>query len=577
MALDCYTLKMLADELNDKLIGGRIDKIYQMSRVQLLMTVRSLGENHRLYISCDASKGRVNLTTMKFENPDVPPVFCMLMRKHLSGGKITAITAVPNERIIKIEAENTNELFETVSKTLIVEIMGKHSNIILLNSDGRIIDCVLHVDFTISEKRQVLPGLYYEEPPKSEKKDPFHTDYSELLAVLKSNENIEKALMDNFSGMSPMLAREIVFRGNNDYIECAMEYEKILKGIKSGEKKPVMLCERSTEKPKELYFTDILQYGDFYEKKYFSTMNECADAFFKTEEQTRKLKEKQNELQSVVNKHIKKVSKKLDIHLKNVQKAKTKDKYRVYAELITANLYKLTKNAKSAQLENYYDDNKIMTVPMDETISPAKNAKKYFEKYNKEKNMEKISLEMIKNLENELSYLNEVNDMISICKDLKALSEIKDELLYEGYIEPKKNEKPKKKNEVSAPNEFVSSDGFTILSGKNNRQNEILSLKTAQKTDIWFHVRNAAGSHTILCLEGKEPTDTAIYEAAVIAAYYSKKSADSKADVDYTLLKYVKKPNGAKTGMVIYDNFKGITVEPSKELVESLKKRTGEG
>ena len=214
---------------------------------------------------------------------------------------------------------------------------------------------------------------------------------------------------------------------------------------------------------------------------------------------------------------------------------------------------------------------------MDETISPAKNAKKYFEKYNKEKNMEKISLEMIKNLENELSYLNEVNDMISICKDLKALSEIKDELLYEGYIEPKKNEKPKKKNEVSAPNEFVSSDGFTILSGKNNRQNEILSLKTAQKTDIWFHVRNAAGSHTILCLEGKEPTDTAIYEAAVIAAYYSKKSADSKADVDYTLLKHVKKPNGAKTGMVIYDNFKGITVEPSKELVESLKKRTGEG
>ena len=571
MALDCYTHMMLANELNDKLNGGRIDKIYQMSRVQLLMTVRSFGDNYRLYISSDASKGRVCLTNMKFENPDVPPVFCMLMRKHLSGGKITDIKAVKNERIIKISVENTNELFETVNKTLIIEMMGKYSNIILVNDENRIIDCVTHVDFTVSEKRQILPGLYYEMPPSAEKYDPFVTDYSDMLKIFGSNENIENTLIDSFKGMSPMLAREIEYRGNGDYINSCMEYSKILKAVSERSVTPVVLCEKSSGKPKEVYFTDVLQYGDYYEKKFFESINEAVDYFYGSQEQIRKIDEKKTALKGIISKHIKRVSKKLDIHLKNLEKAKNKDKYRIYAELITANLYKLTKNAKVVEVENYYDDNNLIKIPMDETISPARNSKKYFEKYNKEKNMEKISKEMVSELGEELEYLNEVADMVMICDDTKSLSEIKEELISEGYIEEKKNERQKKKTALSLPNEFLSTDGFTIFAGRNNRQNEQLTLKSSLKTDLWFHVRNAAGSHTVIRTEGREVSDTAIAEAAAIAAYYSKRSKDSKVDVDYTLIKYVKKPSGAKPGMVIYDNFKGITVEPDPKLIEKLK------
>lgn len=577
MALDCYTYMMLANELKDKLTGGRIDKVYQMSRVQLLLTVRSLGDNYRLYISSDASKGRVCLTNMKFENPDTPPMFCMLMRKHLSGGKITDIQSVKNERIIKICVENTNELFEPVKKTLIVEMMGKYSNIILVNEENRIIDCVTHVDFTVSEKRQILPGLYYEEPPAPEKKDPFLTDYSDMLKLFsdaKDEKSVEALLLDNFAGMSPLLARELEYRGNGDYISTCVEYGKILKALEQGETTPVVLLEKSTGKPKNVSFTDIMQYGDYYEKKYFGSVNEAVDFFYGSQEQIRKLDEKKADLNSVVAHQIKKASKKLDIHLKNVEKAKNKDKYRIYAELITANLYKLTKNAKIAEVENYYDENRLIKIPMDETISPAKNSKKYFEKYNKEKNMEKISKKMAEELEKELLYLKEVGDTIYICDDLKSLAEIKTELIEEGYIEEKRNGKQKKSDKkppLSAPNKFLSSDGFTFFAGKNNKQNEKLTLKDSQKSDLWFHIRNAAGSHVVIKTDGREASDTAIFEAATVAAYYSKRASDGKADIDYTLVKYVKKPAGAKTGMVIYENFKSITVKPDIDIVEKLR------
>lgn len=453
-------------------------------------------------------------------------------------------------------------------------MMGKYSNIILVNDENRIIDCVFHVDFTMSEKRQVLPGLYYEMPPSADKIDPFSVDYGDMLKIFaeaEDSEKIEKILLDNFSGMSPILARETEYRGKGDYINSCMEYVKLLKEISEGNATPVVLCEKNSGKPVNVYFTDIMQYGDYYEKKYFNSVNEAVDYFFGSQEQIRRLDERKSELSGIVMRQIKKSSKKLDIHLKNTEKAKSKDKYRIYAELITANLYKLTKNAKFAEVENYYDNNNVIKIPMDETISPSRNSKKYFEKYDKEKNMEKISGEMVKKLEKELYYLNEVNDMISVCDDLRALSEIREELTEEGYIEEKRNVKQKKKSELSPPNRFVSSDGFTIFVGKNNKQNELLTLKSSMKSDLWLHVRNAAGAHVVIKTEGREASETSIAEAAAIAAYYSKRASDSKVDVDYTLIKYVKKPSGAKTGMVIYDNFKGITVEPDRKLVEKLK------
>lgn len=572
MALDCNILRFLGKELNEKLVGGRIDKVYQMSKTQLLLTVHAKGENHRLYISCDAQKGRVCLTNQKYENPDVPPVFCMFLRKHLLGGKITDINTVKNERILKIETENTDELFETTKRILIVEIMGKHSNIILTDGNGRILDCIARIDFTVSQKRQVLPGLYYEEPPKSDKLDPFETDSSEMLNILSKGKELSEDIMSNFCGMSPILAREIAYKANNDPINGAVIFKNYLNKIENFEKNPLVLIDRKTSEPKDCYVFDIEQYGDFYDKKFFNTANECVDFFYAQKETKRKIDEKRSAVVSVVNKAISKTSKKLDIHNKNINKALKKDKYRIYAELITANLYKLTKNAKSALLENYYDNNNLLEVPLDETISPSRNAKKYFEKYNKEKNMEKISRQMVAELEKELEYLFTVKDMAEICGDEKSLAEIKEELVFGGYVSEKNTNSKKKKVVISKPLEFVSSDGFLIMCGRNNRQNEELTLKIASKNDLWLHVRNVAGSHTVIRSAGEQIPDKTLEEAAIIAAYYSKKSKDTKVDVDYTQVRYVKKPSGAKPGMVIYDNFKGITVEPSKSVIENLKK-----
>ena len=573
MALDCNILRFLGEELKEKLVGGRIDKIYQMSKTQLLLTVHAFGNNYRLYISCDAQKGRVCLTEQKFENPDTPPVFCMLLRKHLSGGKIIDISVVQNERILRIETENTDELFDTTKKVLIVEIMGKHSNIILTDGDGRIMDCISRVDFTVSEKRQVLPGLYYEEPPKTQKINPYEADSSQVLNILSGSHKLDEALMENFCGMSPMLSREISFQADNDAIKGAVILKNYFNKIENFQKNPLVLIDKKTKEPKDYYIFDIEQYGDFYEKKFFNSVNECVDFFYSGKEEKKKLDEKKLNIISIVNKAVSKTSKKLDIHNKNILKAQKKDKYRIYAELITANLYKLTQNSKSVQLENYYDNNNLIDIPLDETISPARNAKKYFEKYNKEKNMEKVSRQMIGELEEELKYLFTVKDMTEICNDEKSLSEIHEELVFGEYIKDKNSYSKKKKNISAKPLEFISSDGFLIMCGRNNRQNEELTLKTSSKNDLWLHVRNAAGSHTVVRSSGQEIPDKTLLEAAIIAAYYSKKSNDTKVDVDYTSVRYVKKPSGAKPGMVIYDNFKGITVEPSSEVIEKLKKQ----
>ena len=571
MSLDSNTLFALSLELSDKLKGGRVDKIYQMSKTEILLTVRSLGENHRLLLSCDAQKGRVCITNQVFQNPDVPPVFCMLLRKHLSGGKILSITTLKNERVVKIEIENTNELFELSVKTLIVEIMGKHSNIILTDQNNRISDSIKHIDFTVSEKRQVLPGLFYEEPPVQNKKNAENS--SEILDILNSSDNdISKILMDNFLGISPVLAREIDFLSNNDKITASVVLSKLVKKISSADFQPVMLVEKDTNEPKDLYIFDIMQYGDFYKKIEYLSINACVDDFYKTKEIKRRLDEKKDAISKIISTHVSRVAKKFDIHKKNVKKSEKKDKYRIYAELITANLYKLTENAKSASLENYYDENRELVVPMDETISPARNAKKYFEKYNKEKTMEKVSGKLVIELEEELFYLGSVKDMLDISEDEKTISEIKLELTETGYITEKTSKKKKQAAPASTPNEFLSSDGFLILAGRNNRQNDELTLKIARKNDLWLHIRNIPGCHTVIKSDGEKIPDNTLLEAAIIAAHYSKSSKNTKADVDYTEVKYVKKPSGAKPGMVIYDNFKTITIEPNKDIVEKLMK-----
>ena len=570
MALDASTLSALAYELNNALSGGRLDKVYQMSKSEALLTVRSLGTNYKLLLSCDASKGRVCLTEQTYENPDKPPVFCMLMRKHLSGGKILNIETIKNERIVKIEVENTNELFELTKRILYIEIMGKHSNIILTDENNRILDSIRHIDFTISEKRQVLPGFYYEYPPAQDKFDPTVMPLTEISEILsKSPKNVEQTLVENFLGISPILAREIE-ASNGSKAEILLDY---LDKSTKHEYNPVILLDKSKNNlPKFLYIFDLAQYGDFYEKKYFDTVNECVDTFYRTQETKRRIDEKKEALDKVISSHVSRITKKIDIHNKNIKKAEKKDKYRVYAELITTNLYRLKENAQEVILENYYDENREMAIPMDETMSPSRNAKKYFEKYNKEKNMEKMSAKLIDELMVELSYLNSVKDLLDISDDPKIVAEIREELIENKYISEPQTKKKKIQQSVSKPLEFTSSDGFLILCGRNNRQNDELTLKIAHKNDTWLHIRDIPGCHTIIRCDGNPVPDVTLHEAALIAAHYSKDKNNTKASVDYTNVRYVKKPSGSKPGMVIYDNFKTVIVEPNTEKVESLRK-----
>ena len=575
MALDANTLAALAYELDEKLRGGRIDKIYQMSRSQVLLTVRSLGENYRLLLSCDAAKGRVCLTNQTFENPDMPPVFCMLMRKHLGGGKILGVQAVANERIVRIIAESTNELFEVTKKILIVEPMGKHSNIILTDDNNRIIDAIRHIDFTLSEKRQVLPGMFYELPPVQEKQNPTGLSVIELASVFQKTAgvSVSEKLMNAFLGMSPLLAREIEHRSGNDELLAAEVFSEFLGKADQKIYEPVLLYQKETKEPKELYIWDLKQYGDFYEKRSCSSVNECVDLFYRVKETKRKLEEKRESVGQIVDKNLTRLYKKIDIHKKNIKKAEKKDRYRIYAELLTANLYQLTKNQQEVTLPNYYEENAPLTIPLDETISPARNAKKYFEKYNKEKNMEKISKEMLVEIQEEIQYLLSVKDALELSEDEKNISEIKEELTDGGYVSDKVPKKKKKESRVSGPMQFLSSDGTVILCGKNNRQNEELTLKIASKQDLWLHIRNIPGSQTVIRCQGALVSDQTLYEAALIAAQYSKSAKDTKAAVDYTRVKYVKKPSGAKPGMVIYDNFETIIVEPDANKVEQLRQK----
>lgn len=577
MALDANTLAALAFELDDKLRGGRIDKIYQMSRSQVLLTVRSLGENHRLLLSCDASKGRICLTSQTFENPDMPPVFCMLMRKHLAGGKLLSVEAVPNERIVKLCIESTNELFEITRKMLILEPMGKHSNIILTDENNRIIDAIRHIDFTLSEKRQVLPGLFYELPPVQEKTDVSSLSEEEFFMHFDGEcpkDQIAKKLMDEFLGMSPIFAREIEHRSGGSLKIAGEIYREFLEKLSRKEFAPTLLLKKETKEPKELYLWDIMQYGDFYEKRFCASVNECVDLFYRSKETKRRLEEKRDAVLQIVERNLSRLYKKIDIHQKNLKKAEKKDRYRIYAELLTANLYQLTENKKEVTLPNYYEENAPLTIPMDETISPARNAKKYFEKYNKEKTMEKISREMLGEIYEEIRYLESVRDLLELSEDEKNISEIKEELVLGGYAADHSQGKNKKHKEskISRPMEFVASDGTLILCGRNNRQNEELTLKIASKNDLWLHVRNVAGSHVVIRNMGESVSDETLHEAALIAAQYSKACKDTKVSVEYTKVKYVKKPSGARPGMVIYDHFEAIIVEPDAFRVENMKR-----
>ncbi|MBQ8727488.1 MAG: NFACT family protein [Oscillospiraceae bacterium] len=581
MALDGAFLYAVKQELSS-LIGGRIDKVYQPSRDEIIIAIRSEGSTKKLLFSSGANCARVHITETSPENPKTPPMFCMLMRKHLGGGKLLSIRQDGLERILYFDFECMNEIGDMVKVTVAIEIMGRCSNIILISGEGRVIDAIRRVDAEMSRERMVLPGMTYTLPPKPEKISFLYSEKEEIREKLFSlhNNDLSKCLVSTFEGISPLFARECVDRTSGkdmaledidektfdklcDYIFS--EREKLL----SGNCNFTVLTDENNNL-KDFCFTDIKQYGDLMTSKSFSTAGETLDKFYSERDNSNRLKQRSSDMIKFLSNTSERISRKLALQREELRECDLKDDLKLKGDLINANIWRLEKGQKKAVLENYYDDNKEIEITLDERLSPAQNAQKYYSEYRKSVNAEIKLTELIEKGEKELIYIDSVLDSLMRSTTENEVLLLRQELAEQGYLRLKSGkQKPPKE---LPPMEFVSSDGFKILVGRNNKQNDKLTLKIAEKTDIWLHTKDIPGSHVIICAEGNDVSDETIIEAAVLAAYHSKGKNSAQVPVDYVEVKFVKKPAGSKPGMVIFTNNRTLYVKPDEEIVGKLKK-----
>ena len=576
MAFDTICVKKTVEELNETLSGGRVDKIHQPEKDELLMIIRTHSGAYKLVLSASANNARVHFTDVTKENPKMPPMFCMLLRKHLSGGKVTKISQPDLERIIEIDIDSYNELGDLTTKHLIIEIMGRNSNIILCTDDYRIIDSAKHVDFTVSSVRQILPGCTYVSPPRQEKtailSDEIHSVDLDFSA---GGMACEKVIMSKISGISPVTAREIVYRAVGSCgLVCGELTDKnkadirkeLIEFAENMEYAPCIIYDLQ-DKPIDFSATEIRQYGNSFRVEYYETMSEVVSRFYLKRDQKERMKQKSADLVRLLGNNLERCSKKLVIQKKTLADAENKEKYKIFGDLVTANLYRIESGQKSVAVENYYEDGcPQIDIELSPTLSASKNAQRYYKLYNKLKNAE---IEVKKQMDATLSDIEYLESTLSAVENSTSegdLNAIRAELAEEGYL--KRQKKVKKEEKIkSKPMHFISSDGFDIYVGKNNTQNDQLTLRFANSSDIWFHTKKIHGSHTVIKLGiDKDVPKTTMMEAAQLAAYYSKARDSSQVPVDYTQIKNVRKPNGAKPGMVIYDNYNTVYVTPKNML-----------
>lgn len=589
MSFDGIVTSAVVHELQSSLLGGRIDKIYQQEKDEILVQVYNKGINHKLLISASSNNSRVYLTDYSKRNPTTPPVFCMLLRKHLSGGIILNIEQYGMDRLIILDISSIDELGLPSEKRLIVEVMGKHSNIILIEKDNRkILDSIKRVRQDMSRIRQILPGLSYEYPPVQDKKNPLDTNKEEFFNLLNNDkESIKlfKFFYFNYLGLSPLISKEICFRANLDMDRpigsiddserenLYRTFESILSDVRTHNYRPLYI-NNDNDELLAFHCLDLLQFGS-KNKHFSSSISNVLDNTFMRRDIHDRISQKSRSMTKTVKARLDRAIIKLAKQKEELLESKDREKYKIYADLISANIHLIPKGADTIELENFYDENLgKLEIPLDYKISPAFNAQRYYKRYSKLKTAENLLIKQIPETEDEILYLENVLVSIDNSIEVEELDEVKNELIKEGYIKESSKNKKKAKNKeerLSSPYQYVSSDGFTIYVGKNNRQNEKLTLKTANRDDIWLHVQNMPGSHVIIQKNNKELPDTTLEEAAILAAYYSKGKNSNNVSVDFTERKNVRKQAGAKPGMVVYDNFKTINVNPNKESVDKIK------
>ena len=581
MALDGITLGLVKKELECYLIGSKIDKVHQPSKNELVFIMRTRNGAYRLYLSCDGQSPRVHMTRYNLENPKTPPMLCMLLRKRLSGATLTKIEQVQNDRILIFEFNGTTDIGDKTKYYVICEIMGQRSNIIFCDIDYRIIDAVKRIDEEKSSVREILPGLKYELPPIPEKCN-ILTDNAEKIvdSILdKPEKMLSKAILDTLEGISPIVGREIAYRTvfGDKQVGLLLDIEKERLNTEISTIRNEIINNNSfymlssvDNVPFDFSFSNIRQYGNVLSKKEYDSISELLDDFYFEKDKINRIKRKASDLFKILNNAVERTSRKINNRRLELEKSENREQLRIFAELITANQYRLTEKSSVYTVENYYDNCNTVEVPVNPALTAQQNAQKYFKEYKKATNAEKLLHNLIEEGEQELIYLDTVLDNLSRADSDREITEIRDELEKGGYVKSRKGNK-QKKDKPLPPIEFKSSDGFTILVGRNNVQNDVLTLKTAKNYDMWLHVQKHAGSHTVIVADKKEITETAIYEAACIAAYHSKAKDSSSVAVDYTLIKNVKKPVGAKPGKVIYNTYNTVYVTPNKEFIENLK------
>lgn len=585
MALDGAFLHQLKKEISGRALGARAEKIYQPARDELVVLLRGRGFSGRLLLSASPTAARVHFTEFAPENPAVPPMFCMLLRKYLGGAKLTDISQPGLERLLRFHFETVNELGDPVSLSLVVELIGRQSNLILLDHDGRIIDAARRVDIENST-RLIQPGARYELPEPQGKLNLPETSAEEVLSALRlqpPDTELSAALLRTLDGASPIVCRELAFSaGRGEELRVAglsqevstrllVALKRLSQSMKEGGTPTLVL--RPDGSPLDFTYIPVSQYGMAAVTRELPDYSALLDSFYAEREKAARLKRHSQDLLKLLTTLSQRIARKINAQKADLARCEGRETLRIYGELLKANLHAVPKGASFAEVDNYYDpEMKKLRIPLNTALSPAQNAQRYFKEYKKTYTAEQTLTGLIEKSEEELNYIDSIFDALTRAESDQELEEIRAELESVGYLKGARS--GAKKTVASAPLQFVSSDGFTILVGRNNRQNDQLTLHEAAKDDIWLHTKNIPGSHVIIRCDGRPVPDRTLEEAAVLAAYHSKARLSAAVPVDYTSVRKVKKPSGAKPGMVIYEGNSTAYVNPDSALVARLSENS---
>ena len=561
MPLDAVTVHALASELSGVLEGGRIDRIQQPERDMVIISLRSQGENRKLLIAAGTGNARIHLTKTSFENPKEPPMFCMLLRKHLTGAKIISVSQTGFERVMTLELETYDELGVVTRKRLVSELIGKSANLVLVGEDGRIIDCMRRMSYGGDALRCLQPGMIYRLPPSRNRTaffDGAYEDIERLTENVPEDVPLDRWLLDTFSGLSPLICRELAYRCGNDRAYLGAACIALKESVENRELAPYIVYD--AQKPTDFSFMPIKQYGTERECVCFESFSEMLDEFYSQRDRIEQQRRRSRELTRTVKTVRDRLQRKLSLQREELRLSEDRETVRIKAELVTANIYRLKKGQRVLECENYYEENSpLIQIELDPLKTPQQNSAALYKHYSKLKGAYAHLSVLIAENEKQLDYLNSVLDELERCESMNDIAAIRAELVSTGYIKKTNAKQPKVKPQQ--PLVFVSDDGFEILVGRSNIQNDELTTKTARRTDIWLHTKNVHGSHVVIRCDGREVPERTLMQAASLAVYYSQGRDAGKIPVDYTMVRNVKKPSGALPGKVIYTDYKTVMAE----------------